>query len=78
MLFSVGITFEGEKVFLGFVQTATENERGCAAFLRGLVARGLWTQQVLLCVTDGENGIDSVTLSPAVASRSPASRPKAS
>ena len=28
-----------EKVVLGFVQTATENEQTCSAFLRGLVAQ---------------------------------------
>ncbi len=41
MVIALGITLTGEKVVLGFVQTATENERVCAAFLRELVARGL-------------------------------------
>ena len=34
MVIALGITLTGEKVVLGFVQTATENERVCAAFLR--------------------------------------------
>ena len=34
MVAAVGITITGEKVLLGFVQTATENRKVCAAFLR--------------------------------------------
>jgi transposase-like protein len=41
MVIGLGVTISGEKVVLGFVQTATENERTCSAFLRGLVDRGL-------------------------------------
>ncbi len=36
---AVGIMITGEKVLLGFVQTATENRKVCAAFLRELVDR---------------------------------------
>src|SRR3990172_4430172 len=50
MVIALGITATGEKVLLGFVQTATENETVCAAFLRELVARGLKTDQGLLIV----------------------------
>jgi hypothetical protein len=35
MVIALGITLTGEKVILGFVQTATENETVCAAFLSG-------------------------------------------
>ncbi|MCC7179909.1 MAG: transposase [Acidobacteria bacterium] len=35
------------------MQTATENRRVCAAFLRGLVERGLRAEEGLLVVTDG-------------------------
>ena len=38
---AVGVTMTGEKVLLGFVQTATENRKVCAAFLRELLERGL-------------------------------------
>jgi len=57
MVIALGITVTGEKVLLGFVQTATENERVCAAFLRELVDRGLRTAQGLLCVIDGAKGL---------------------
>ena len=57
MVIALGITLTGEKVVLGFVQTATENERVCAAFLRELVERGLKTAQGLLCVIDGAKGL---------------------
>ena len=57
MVIALGITLTGEKVLLGFVQTATENEQVCAAFLRGLVERGLRADQGLLCVIDGAKGL---------------------
>jgi transposase-like protein len=57
MVIALGITLAGEKVLLGFVQTATENERVCAAFLRGLVEHGLRTDQGLLVVLDGAKGL---------------------
>ena len=41
MVAAVGVTITGEKVLLGFVQTATENRKVCAGFLRELVERGL-------------------------------------
>jgi transposase-like protein len=57
MVIALGITRTGAKVVLGFVQTATENERVCATFLRELVARGLRWEQGLLCVIDGAKGL---------------------
>lgn len=57
MVIALGITLTGEKVILGFVQTATENETVCAAFLRELVERGLRVEQGLLCVIDGAKGL---------------------
>jgi putative transposase len=57
MLIGLGITLEGQKVVLGFVQTATENEKVCAAFLRSLLDRGLRIEQGLLCVIDGSKGL---------------------
>ena len=56
MVLALGVTVTGEKVLLGFVQTGTENEQVCAAFLRDLVARGLRYEQGLLCVLDGSKG----------------------
>lgn len=57
MVIALGVTLAGEKVVLGFVQTATENEPVCAAFLRGLVERGLRFEQGLLVVLDGAKGL---------------------
>ncbi len=57
MVIALGVTIKGEKVVLGFVQTATENERVCSAFLRGLLDRGLNVDQGVLCVIDGAKGL---------------------
>jgi transposase-like protein len=57
MVVAVGVTITGEKVLLGFVQTATENRKVCAAFLRELVERGLHFDLGLLVVTDGAKGL---------------------
>ncbi|MGH7273858.1 MAG: IS256 family transposase [Nitrospiria bacterium] len=57
MVIAVGVTLSGEKVILGFVQTATENERVLTEFLQGLVARGLRTEAGLLCIIDGSKGL---------------------
>ncbi len=53
LVIALGITLTGEKVLLGFVQTGTENERVCTAFLRALLERGLRAEQGLLCIIDG-------------------------
>ena len=57
IVIALGITTTGEKKILGFVQTATENEPVCAAFLRELLERGLRTERGLLCVIDGAKGL---------------------
>jgi len=57
MVICVGITVEGKKVILGFVQTATENEKACADFLRELVDRGLRIEDGILVIIDGSKGI---------------------
>lgn len=57
MVIAVGITLSGEKVLLGFVQTATENAAVCREFFQKLIDRGLCYQQGLLLVIDGAKGI---------------------
>ena len=57
MVIAVGITISGEKVFLGFVQTATENATVCKEFLQSLIDRGLLYRQGILFVIDGSKGI---------------------
>lgn len=53
----VGITIEGEKRILGFVQTATEKEAVMAEYFQTLIERGLDYRQGLLCVVDGSKGL---------------------
>ena len=57
MVAAVGVTITGDNVLLGFVQTATENRKVCAAFLRELIERGLRIDVGLLVVTDGAKGL---------------------
>ncbi len=57
MVIALGVTVRGEKVVLGFVQTATENAKVCTAFLRGLQGRGLRAEDGLLVVIDGGKGL---------------------
>lgn len=57
MVTALGITLDGKKVILGFVETATENETVCAEFLRGLVDRGLSFEKGLLVAIDGAKGL---------------------
>jgi transposase-like protein len=57
MVIALGIALDGRKIPLGFVQTATENEKVCAAFLQGLLSRGLKTERGLLFVIDGAKGL---------------------
>jgi putative transposase len=57
MVIALGITLRGAKVLLGFVQTGTENATTCAAFLRGLLDRGLRGTDGVLVVLDGSKGL---------------------
>ena len=57
LVIALGVTLEGEKRVLGLVETATENRRVCAAFLRRLVERGFRADDGLLVVLDGAKGL---------------------
>lgn len=57
LVVALGVTLEGRKVALDFVQTSTENARVLAPFLRSLVDRGLDLSQGLLVVIDGAKGL---------------------
>ena len=57
MVLAVGITVQGEKRILGFVQAATEKESVMAEFFEKLVERGLNYREGLLCVVDGSKGL---------------------
>lgn len=56
IIIALGVTLDGQKIPLGFVQAATENERVCRAFLAELVDRGLQYDAGLLVVIDGAKG----------------------
>lgn len=57
MVIALGVTSEGQKVLLGFIQTGAENERVCGEMLEGLLERGLRIEEGLLCVIDGSKGL---------------------
>ena len=59
MVIALGITISGEKRFLGFVETDTENTKVLTLFLRSLVERGLDASQGLLVILDGGKGLRS-------------------
>ncbi|WP_353269187.1 transposase [Gemmatimonas sp.] len=59
VVIALGVTTTGEKRILGLVQTATENKRVCATFLRELVERGFHTPAGLLVVLDGAKGLSA-------------------
>lgn len=57
LVVALGVTLDGRKIALDFVQAGTENARVLGAFLRGLVERGLDLSQGLLVVIDGSKGL---------------------
>ena len=61
MVVALGITLCGEKRFLGFVETDTENAQVLTPFLRSLLERGLDISQGLLVLIDGGKGLQAAT-----------------
>ena len=59
MVVALGITLCGEKRFLGFVETDTENAQVLTPFLRSLLERGLDISQGLLVIIDGGKGLQA-------------------
>ena len=57
MVVALGITLSGEKRFLGFVETDTENEQVLTPFLRSLMERGLDISEGVLVIVDGGKGL---------------------
>ena len=57
VVIALGVTVTGEKRILGLVQTASENTRVIASFLRELGERGFPLDQPLLAVLDGAKGV---------------------
>ena len=57
MIIALGVTVEGEKIPIGFVQATTENERVCRLFIQSLINRDLVYHKGLLCLIDGSKGL---------------------
>ena len=56
LVVAMGVRTTGEKRFLGFVETDTENEAVLTPFLRSLLERGLDISKGLLVIVDGGKG----------------------
>jgi putative transposase len=54
---AMGITLEGEKKILGFIETSTENTRVIKEFLGRLIEQGLSTENEILFILDGAKGL---------------------
>jgi transposase-like protein len=57
IVIALGVTREGRKIPLGFVQATTENAASCSELLRDLLRRGLTYEDGLLVVIDGAKGL---------------------
>jgi len=57
MAVALGITMTGDKRFLGFVETSTENAEVLTPFLRSLMERGLNISEGVLVIVDGGKGL---------------------
>ena len=57
ILIALGVTMEGEKIILGFVETSTENHVVCKQFINELKDRGLRTTNEIFFILDGGKGL---------------------
>jgi transposase-like protein len=57
IVIALGVTIDGDKVLLGFVETNTENHKVCKQFLLSLADRGLNLNQEILFIIDGGKGL---------------------
>ena len=69
IIIALGVTLDGRKIPLGFVQAATENERVCRRFLADLVDRGLQYEAGLRVVIDGAKGLYKAVMSVLITGR---------
>jgi putative transposase len=63
MVIALGVTMDGDKVLLGFVQTDTENKVVLSQFLSSLLDRGLDISKGLLAIIDGGIGLSAAVKS---------------
>ena len=57
IVIALGVTIEGDKALLGFVETGTENHKVCKQFLLSLRDRGLNLDKEILFAIDGGKGL---------------------
>lgn len=57
IVLALGVTIDGDKILLGFVETGTENHVVCRQFLLSLKDRGLNLDQEILFIIDGGKGL---------------------
>ena len=57
IVIALGVTIEGEKILLGFIETNTENHVVCRQFINELKDRGLRTTDEILFILDGGKGL---------------------
>ncbi len=57
IVIALGISEDGEKIPLGFVQTTTENHLSVKQLLSDIIGRGFTFKDGLLCVIDGSKGL---------------------
>jgi transposase-like protein len=57
IVIALGITMNGEKVLLGFIETSTENHVVCRDFVNRLKERGLNLNNEILFIIDGGKGL---------------------
>jgi putative transposase len=57
MIVALGITIEGQKILLRFVEASTENQREVQEFIQRLLDRVLETEQEILFIIDGAKGL---------------------
>jgi len=53
----MGITIQGEKLLLGFIQTNSENSTAVKGLLKNLLERNFRYEEGLLCIVDGSKGL---------------------
>jgi transposase-like protein len=57
IIIALGITLQGDKIPLGFVQSTTENSVVIGSFLKDLIHRGLKYDEGILFIVDGSKGM---------------------
>lgn len=57
MILALGVTMDGRKIILGFIEASTENYTVCKDFINDRVERGLCTEQEIFFIIDEAKGL---------------------